>query len=154
MTNPAWYPAQNDKDLILDFILWFSRIEYALKSDNSFSTKNNGHFQADWEEFKNELARQPFPPELSSALEYIKNKPPLKQTGFTEWKLVQGNSDWDYAIRALKTVRNNLFHGGKHHTGQILQPVRDRELIEHCLLIMSVISEMLPATVKSTFEAA
>lgn len=153
MTDPVWYPTQNDKGLILDFILWFSRVEYALKSDNTFSIQNNGHFQANWDALMNELAPHSIPQELSEALTYIKSNPPLKQTGFMQWQLVQSTSDWDYLIRALKTVRNNLFNGGKHHTGPVLQPVRDRELLEHCLLIMRVISDMLPASIKPTFEA-
>lgn len=153
MTNPSWYPDNRNKDLIAEFILWFSRIEYTLKSDPAFS-KTQPYFQADWDKLKLELSSIPVPQELHQALAYIKNQPPMKQSGENKWDLIQGSDDWDLLTRGLKTVRNNLFHGGKHHTGPVLQPVRDQGLLNHCLTIMKVISTLLPQHLKTTFAEA
>ena len=153
MTNPAWYPDSLNKDLIAEFILWFSRIEYALKSDPAFS-KALPYFQADWDKLKLALSSAPVPQKLGQALACIQNQPPMKQSGANKWDKIQGSDDWDLLIRALKTVRNNLFHGGKHYTGPVLQPVRDQELLNHCLAVMKEISTLLPQHLQITFAEA
>jgi hypothetical protein len=151
MKNPSWYPDSPNKDLIAEFILWFSRIEYALKSDAAFS-KTHPHFQADWDKLKRALSSVPVPQELENALAYIQHQPPMKQIGANQWELIQEGNDWDLLIRALKTVRNNLFHGGKHHTGPVLQPARDQELLNHCLAVMKAISTLLPQHLQTIFS--
>lgn len=153
MTKPAWYPEEENNELILDFILWFSRIEYALKSSTSFSGKGrNGHFQANWRKFKKALKKRAIPSSLSAALEYIKSQPPKEQKSANEWEEISAEDDWGLLVKALKTVRNNLFHGGKYYGSK--QPVRDTELLEHCLLIMQEVVELAPDEIKTVFNSS
>jgi hypothetical protein len=151
MTKPVWYPDDEGKNLIADFILWFSRIEYALKSSTDFSYSDRGNFYAGWKELKDAIANDPIPEEIEKALLYIKGKPPLKQTGANKWDTIPECADWDLLIQSLKTVRNNLFHGGKHHTGPFLEPARDKELLRYCLSIMKAIVPLMQEDVKRTF---
>lgn len=153
MNNPRWYPEERNIPLLVDFILWFSRLEYALKCNANFSS-NVGYFHADWPKFQNVLEKCPVPPELSGALIYIKDNPPMKQDGAYTWSIIAARSDWDLLVKALKTVRNNLFHGGKHHMGPVLQPVRDKELLSHCVTVMKGMVSLAPEEVQRAFEEA
>ena len=97
------------------------------------------------------IANYPIPEEILKALLYIKRKPPLQQAGANKWDTIPECADWDLLILSLKTVRNNLFHGGKHHTGPVLEPARDKDLLRYCLSIMKAIVPLMPDDVKRTF---
>lgn len=42
----------------------------------------------------------------------------------------------------VRTVRNNLFHGGKYESGPVSDPSRDEELIRSCLLVIDVLLDL------------
>lgn len=152
-TEPSWYPDPQACSLFLEFMLRFSRLEYALKRDNDYASKHKGHLEANWEKFKNDLAKERVPPCALAALCYLQNTPPKKQVNNTgdedkDWRKIDWCCDWSLLINSLKTVRNNVFHGGKAQC----DPVRDDKLLCHCLFIMDAILEVAPPKIKQAYE--
>jgi hypothetical protein len=45
-----------------------------------------------------------------------------------------------WLLEEIRTVRNNLFHGGKFAS----EPSRDRELLEHSIVILNAVLELDP----------
>ena len=123
------------------FLLRFSRLEFSLKEVGYFTSGPHNSAKVDWKEFyeKHCDTYRPCPAgaELASLapLQQIVNK--------------HRNLDWaprlDLAERPelvrdfelLKTVRNNLFHGGKHGDPQ----ERTAELLQVCITLMDQIGE-------------
>jgi len=149
MKNTSWYPNPKEAENITIFILWFSRYEFALKNGN-YQVIGKDNLEPDWGRFIADLNTQevPIPNSLENELAYLKNNPPKKQLSDKSWKAIQRNSDWEWIIRSLTTVRNNLFHGGKHFDGQILDPARDQVLIDICLKIMKELILFCPQEIQ------
>jgi len=130
----------NDAALIFDFFIVFSRFEFALKRVGYF-TGDETRIKPNWDEFcKNIKDRfdKARTPELQKAYEYYLTYPPKKQIAKNNkvvWKKnVQGENEteFEWIIRSIRIVRNNLFHGGKFPYDQI----RDNTLLFHGLVIL------------------
>ena len=53
----------------------------------------------------------------------------------------------------MRTVRNNVFHGGKFRDGMITDPLRDKQLIRDCLAVLKGLLELpLPKDVANVFN--
>lgn len=106
------------KTIIYDFFFKFSRFEFALKAykyRKSGRLSNNA--EPDWNSFINDYERAYQPCEFA---EQLLQNPPRRQV------ITNGNLDWEdlsfqadhsllkKVVFAIKTIRNNLFHGGKH----------------------------------------
>lgn len=50
---------------------------------------------------------------------------------------MRGISDEQYVIELLKTVRNNLFHGGKYPDGPVEEIARNREILRASLVVLA-----------------
>ncbi len=150
-TTPPWYPVEERQRAILDFILWFSRFEYALKN-SMFHKVARGYLEPDWAALKKSIKQKPIPLSLREVLVLLATNPPNKQTDHYTWVPVTGDADWPLLIEALKTVRNNLFHGGKHFPGELLSPNRDLTLINHGLLVMHELIQIVPEHVQVVFD--
>ena len=82
---------------------------------------------------------------FEDAVAYLSAQPPKKQVilnGKLDWSEVKqgdGEGSSDYILRLVRTVRNNLFHGGKfpNPTGPMADTARDRALLENCLVILN-----------------
>jgi len=148
---PSWYPNDRNAAAVTEFILWFSRLEYALKCVPAYANGN----KANLDKLKAAMRGQPVPSSLSDALHYLKADAPRNQTSATGWIQIRvGDDDWGFLLESLRTVRNNLFHGGKQHTGPLLEPARDEKLIGFCNLIMRELVLVLPGEVKTIFDHA
>jgi hypothetical protein len=56
-------------------------------------------------------------------------------------------------ILSVRTVRNNVFHGGKCPDGMITDPLRDEQLIRDCLGVLSALLLLpLPKGVAENFK--
>jgi hypothetical protein len=152
--KPNWFPSEENEKLILDFILWFSRIEYAMKNTGQFHKirKKPQILEPNWAEMKKHVTGQPVSLALRDAVIYLAASPPQTQVDHYNWVPVQGDSDWPFLIDVLKTVRNNLFHGGKHVPAQLLSPVRDTELLIYCIAIMRELINIVPEHVQIVFD--
>lgn len=142
----SWYPDTNDWDIILEFTLRFSRLEYAMKC-TGFSKMEYGSLHPDWKAFQITLVQNEVPPCANEALKYLKQKPPQIQKENKVWEEINKGNGWPFLIKAVKTVRNNLFHGGKTP----FYP-RDKTLLTHCLSVIKAIVEVAPSEVRDTYN--
>ena len=143
-------------NLAAQFFQVFSRIEYALKVTGY--NNGNGPAEANWQKFANavdHLIANPTSPELKEAIEFNFNSPPKKQMivdGLIRWKKVEPDtsSRADKLLQYVRRVRNNLFHGGKFND-HWFAPERSEPLLQHSLVILSVVIEAIPE-VKEAFH--
>jgi hypothetical protein len=133
-----------DRELILHFLIYFARAEYALKRAH-YIKGNETRIDADWDKFASDTHGKfnaEVSEELSSATKYLLEHPPKKQA------LKNGQLAWvdsecgkkeilPCLLVLVRRVRNNLFHGGKFPTKPIPEVSRDRRLLESCLLVLS-----------------
>jgi hypothetical protein len=144
-----------DKYLVLEFVVVFSRMEYALKKAG-FAKGSDARIDIKWNDFAKDI-KGAFNPEKSSelqeAVKYLKELPPKQQVIVNNtscWQYVERKpeeSDLQFLVRLVRTVRNNLFHGGK----QPMDPARDTELLKSCIAVLSECRK-LNDTVKREFE--
>src|ERR1700752_2467859 len=104
-------------DLLLDFFVTFARFEYALKRAGYLEKKPFA--SPDWRRFAEDLRGIPEENQkaiLASAT-YLQAEPPKQQVvvdGALRWdERKPSDSQTQSVIESVKTVRNNLFHGGK-----------------------------------------
>jgi hypothetical protein len=80
--------------------------------------------------------------ELRRACQYLLHNPPKKQVlsnNFITWReSVKGHNESDvrFLLRMVKCIRNNLFHGGKHDTGNNIDTKRTELLLLSGLIIL------------------
>ena len=106
-------------NLAFDFFYWFSRFEFALKENGYLNSYEHGaKAEPGWNEFVDR-----WHPRYTASAEaqLLLKHPPESQiviaNGALAWKPVQladCNSELSKVVRLTKTIRNNLFHGGKH----------------------------------------
>jgi len=150
MPNPSWYPDQQQANQITDFILWFSRYEYALKNVQQFSSIAKGYLEPNWTAFRRHLQQNSAPPHtLNTTLGYLRAQPVQQLIGPGNWVPIKFRSDWECLISSLKTVRNNLFHGSKQSNGKLLDNARDQALLTHCQKIMMEIVPLCPQSIRN-----
>jgi hypothetical protein len=145
------------KELALGFLGVFSRFEYALKRAGYVKDKRT-HVSPDWVTFGKDLAALD-PAALlpvSACCPYLLAKPPKKQVlrfGALDWDaLPKENSQIEGILASVRTVRNNLFHGGKFPTGPVDEPLRDKQLITECLAVLQSLLQLpLPKNVAEHF---
>ena len=143
MNRPS--PLENIKvpqELILEFFAVFSRFEHALKASGYVVPDRHGNALVDWNRFIK--AAEPWfnPPAqgVASAVDYLVKAPPyglvFKHQNLT-WELrkyPQNTPVSMLVLEAVKTVRNNIFHGGKHMPHS--PPGRDEQLIQACVDVL------------------
>jgi hypothetical protein len=157
-----------DYGLLLDFFLRFARFEYALKNTGFYKKhrrKNGLPIQAepDWDRFAARELRAVFDPhrtpELSEAFDYLTLSPPRKQVIFDRapaWETSTRDplwSDAEFALRMVRCVRNNLFHGAKHTNTAHESPERTARLLRSSLTILDECLVLAPSQ-KAAFEEA
>lgn len=122
------------KDFAFDFFYWFSRFEFALK-ENKFLKRNDVGENAEpgWDAFIERYAG--IFQHSEQTRELLELSPMRQKVGpysVVEWKKVgmgDCRSDLCRVVRLLKTVRNNLFHGGKHGADGWDDPDRTKKLL-------------------------
>ncbi|MCC7382239.1 MAG: hypothetical protein IT384_10440 [Deltaproteobacteria bacterium] len=135
-----------DRDVVFEFFVFFSRFEYALKRRGFFDGDEKG-VAANWDQFANSVRgkfRDLDQTAFVAACSYLKMHPPKKQVlhqRALSWKETQpgtGESDEAFITRCVRTVRNNLFHGGKYPVpdGPVSEVARDHQLLQHCVAVL------------------
>ncbi|MCW9707931.1 hypothetical protein [Fodinibius salsisoli] len=133
----------SDREIVFDFFVFYSRLEYALKKTPQFR-KDEGYVEADWSEFKKSI--KPIfdaskNKKLKKAADYLTDKPPRKieETSdgleFRDASFTEENSP-ENLIDIICVVRNNLFHGGKYVKEEVSDLARDEDLLENSLIIL------------------
>jgi hypothetical protein len=148
-----------DKQTVMEFFIVFSRFEFALKR-TGYLKRHNGKAEPDWRKFemihKDEFDPEK-EPELTEAWNYIYRDPPQKQVvvdgelDFEVDEQLKSKSLFEKATIAVRTVRNNLFHGGKFpRSGIVDEPARKTALLKKCTLLLEEMLELDPK-VKTEF---
>jgi hypothetical protein len=146
------------KKLTLAFFGAFSRFEYALKRAK-YVKGQGAHVLPDWIRFGKDLSglgAATLAPVLE-ACPYLQANPPKRQVlrdGELDWDDLLGNkSQIENVLLYVRTVRNNLFHGGKFpRTGSVEEPLRNKKLITECLAVLDCLLKLpLPNDVKDYF---
>jgi len=146
-------------ELTLEFLLTFSRFEFALKKAG-YAVGDNNRVSPDWDSFANDVAQlggAALAPVLN-ACQYLQQHPPKKQVldnGTLRWVARQGTtgSAIGDVLLSVRTVRNNVFHGGKFPDGMVTDPLRDEQLIRDCLAVLKGLLELpLPKDVANIFR--
>jgi hypothetical protein len=147
------------RELTLRFLAVFARFEYALKRAGYLQGDDN-KVLPDWDSFGRDVGRLDAAvtaPVLASC-EYLQKHPPKKQTlqnGRLRWVERQGTSGSAIGdvLLSIRTVRNNVFHGGKFPDGPVAEPLRDEQLIRDCLAVLESLLELpLPKGVAEHFK--
>lgn len=133
--------AANLSNLAFDFFYWFSRLEFALKENGYLKSHVPGeNAEPGWDEFVTKWQEQ-----YTSSAEgrLLLKSPPERQVVLEgdklHWRAVglgDCKSDLARVVRLVKTVRNNLFHGGKHGGAGWDDPERTQELLEASLALL------------------
>jgi len=152
-----------DRDLLFRFFAVFSRFEYSLKR-SGYLRKNTQRAEPDWDVYADRLngkfgnSQQP---EFQQALAFLLKAPPKTQIiagNDLDWKdTVQGAGEHleKYVLRLVRTIRNNLFHGGKYPYPlvSIDDGTRNRRLLEAGITILGQCLEF-SSEVRAVFDEA
>ncbi|WLB84511.1 hypothetical protein [Bradyrhizobium elkanii] len=134
---------QDLRNLAFDFFYWFSRFEFALKEKRFLKDNTVGaRAEPDWDKFV-KAHRGAYG--VSPAAHALLVEKPRRQIvgdpdhGFEDVPFSPNTADLDRVVAYAKTVRNNLFHGGKHGHDQWDDPARMRRLLG---LTITVLGEL------------
>lgn len=135
------------KEYAFDFFYWFSRFEFALKEN--FFLKRNGigeNAEPGWDEFVKRYAEEfQQTAETNKLIELNPKRQKVGEFSNLQWRevsLEDCNSELCRVVRLLKTIRNNLFHGGKHGAEGWDDPVRTQELLVTGKLILDQLAKL------------
>lgn len=135
----------DEKRLIIEFFIGFSRFEFALKA-SGFVNQIGSRVSANWDAFVSSISNnfdQTKSPLLNDAVDFILNHPPRVQTiigGQIVWinRNIQANEPLINKLRLhISDIRNNLFHGGKFNTSYQAEIARNTELLQSALVILN-----------------
>lgn len=137
----------------------FSRMEYALKAAG-YVLGNEQKIESDWDRFANEIHEQFSQIETQEIMEakiFLLSNPPRKQVLknaqlFFQNQIVDHHQrNTQQLIRFVRTVRNNLFHGGKYIIADEQEIGRNEALVNASLLVLKTCIE-LNAMVRQHYE--
>jgi hypothetical protein len=152
-----------DRQLAWYFFVFFSRFEYALKRDMRYLKPSIEKAEPNWDKFAsdhNQDFSQEATSELNDAVNYFLKAPPRKQiqeNSIMSWSEPQQYNRKEplliWLLLMIRSVRNNLFHGGKFPLIPIADPSRDRELLINAIVILNA-SLKLDVNVERQFDEA
>ena len=135
------------RDFAFDYFYWFSRFEFALKENNYLKRTNAGeNAEPGWDSFVEANENEFNHTEQTQKL--ILLNPKRQKVGLSsdlEWRevgLEDCKSELCKVVRLLKTIRNNLFHGGKHGADGWDNPERTAELLQVGKKILDQLAEL------------
>ncbi|WP_280570835.1 hypothetical protein [Chromohalobacter sp. 296-RDG] len=139
-------------EMACEFMAVFARMEYALKATR-FAIGNGRDVSASWDRFANE-AHEWFHADASedvkSAVDLLWNCPPRKQfladderVCFRDFEIDPGQRKLQQLLLMVRTVRNNLFHGGKHLPDGELEPGRNENLVRSSLVLLQACAQLI-----------
>ena len=139
-------------DLTFEFFILFSKFECALKH-SGYLKRSRGYAEPDWNKFADnseasleKLFSYSNQRTVSHAL-YITTAPPKRQwveNGRLTWKETESPRNFKDFLNCIKTVRNNLFHGGKFGCDGFTDPERSFQLIAASIAILAELKQYIP----------
>jgi hypothetical protein len=135
------------RELVFRFFYRFSRFEFALKEANFLRSRIARHrAEPDWVCFIGKYEKNY---QLSNAAKALIEANPEQQVvgddgQHLDFKTVERDqeaTDMAYVVALARTVRNNLFHGGKHDSEGWDDPVRIRKLVELSTTVLDELAD-------------
>jgi hypothetical protein len=134
------------RDLAFNFFYWFSRFEFVLKERRFLKSDTIGdRANPSWDKFTKKF-RGAYT--LTLAGKALIDEKPKRQIvavpdlEFEDVPFSPNTADLDKIIAYAKTVRNNLFHGGKHGYDQWDDPKRMRRLLELTITVLGELARL------------
>lgn len=118
--------------LVLDFVMQFAALECALKRTGRLDGGHSGGPRVDWPRFADEIG--PLLNVRPESKRYLMTYPPDKQRckgGKLVWvkSTRHDTTEAGYLLDLVRTIRNNLFHGGKYPDGPVDGSERNDDLL-------------------------
>lgn len=132
-------------DLAIEFMAIFSRLEYALKS-TTYADGTPQRVDAAWDRFANDIHNDFMKlddEELIGAAKFILADPPRKQVledgslKFKDQIVDQAQRSTQQLLKFVRTIRNNIFHGGKYCPEGEVEAGRNEKLVQSSIKIMT-----------------
>ncbi len=132
------------QDSYFEFFYWFSRFEFALKSNGYLENKSEGSKAAPgWKDFVDFYSEKY---QISNEGRQLIEKRPQKQVVgphenlyWMDIDLRRCKSELCVVICLLRLVRNNLFHGGKHEN---IDPNRNKEILRIGKTVLDEVADL------------
>lgn len=146
-------------ELAAEFLAVFSRMEYALKV-TTYAVGNDSKVDANWDKFANtvnDAFMAVADADVVAAREFLLANPPRKQVlnngkvDFKDHVIDEAQRPTQQVLLMVRTIRNNLFHGGKYLPNGEQEPGRNKELVTHALRVLLACSA-LDKDVQLSFE--
>ena len=130
----------------VSFFYRYSRFEFALKESGYLKYSDPGvRAEPDWRNFTRKRCGEYRASDEARELIYAAPKRQVVATGERlEWKdvdLSRCPGDLGKVVRLVQTVRNNLFHGGKHGADGWDDPARTARLLKLGIVVLDQIAE-------------
>jgi hypothetical protein len=149
------------QEVLLDFMVTFSRFEFALKRGKFIEGGRDGQIRVQHSAFARQISGE-FShrdgADLAEAIGYFRRNPPKRQivtaNGELGWEdnAYDGVSDQTvWLLSMVKTVRNNLFHGGKYWRGPVEDCARNCLLLSAAITILRNMVDCSPDIMESYF---
>jgi len=133
------------RDKCFEFFYWFSRFEFALKAKGYVKEGSYNAASPDWEKFSREYSGNYTSSHEARSLLLA---PPQRQAfAHSSWKwekinLDRAKTDLEKVILVLKTIRNNLFHGGKSSQEDWDNPERNLFLLKNGKAVLDSLANL------------
>ena len=150
-----------NRDLVLEFFLVLSRMEFALKV-SGFATGTENSVTPDWDGYARKIGdtfSKEVSAELLEASNYYLNTPPQKQVlrnGGLAWSstMPTNSAEIDVLLMLVRRVRNNLFHGGKYNAQARNETARNESLLRYGITILEASMTLVPKVKAAYSDAA
>jgi hypothetical protein len=133
------------KDVSFDFFYWFSRFEFALKENGCLKDRSPGSkAEPSWERLK--IEGYTASREACRLVEMHPKRQYVTEGGGLRWEPVgiehcRKDDELCRVITMLRTVRNNLFHGGKHGDEDLDSKERNVELLRCSKVVLDQLAD-------------
>lgn len=138
------------RPLVYDFFFWFSRFEFALKEARILKNLEPGaNAEPGWTRFINDRKDHY---RIGAAGEALIAANPQRQVvtesdlDFRDVGFNPNASDLERVVRLAQTVRNNLFHGGKHGSAYWDDADRMRLLLKTTIAVLDDLADQMGLT--------
>lgn len=141
-----------DPRLAVEFLAVFSRMEYALKV-GGFAVGDDKKVDPNWDAFANAIDGAFMAIEdkgVVEARQFLLQSPPRKQVledgkvRFVDQVVEPKQRQTQQILKMVRTVRNNLFHGGKYLPDGEKEPGRNEKLVQASLCVLRACAVLNP----------
>jgi hypothetical protein len=135
------------RTLVYDFFFWFSRFEFALKAARILKNPEpRANAEPGWTRFINDRKHNYHIGAAGIALIAANPQRQIVTETDLDFRAVRfnpGASDLERIVRLAQTVRNNLFHGGKHGSAYWNDEDRMRLLLKTTIAVLDELADQM-----------